>query len=365
MAGYLRGTGTQADPYVIHDAGAVQTFFTTSPGVLTDAYFDVINDIDCAGLVFTGAPSYNSWGAWRARLYGNGHIIKNFSFTGSYIWRFNAGATGELVNIALDFVGPTAGMTQSDSSGKFLKIENCFINTGTGKFCDTTNILTNAVKSVINNCVSSGKNNNLNSSVYIVSPTSISTTGYSSAVVLIAAARFLPSNYPALPQDKWTLDGVSLPKLIPNGRSDLTTKYAIKGSTKVGGISKKRKVAMMTAAYFGVLKNTYTDDSGNYLFDMGDVYDPVYIMHYDDYGFPLAVNTAYTLGTYIHPKNPNGYRYKCTTAGTSGAELPVEPWPTSSNLTAGTAIFTPEPVYKTETFLVSPHLYDFLTGQPV
>lgn len=206
----------------------------------------------------------------------------------------------------------------------------------------------------------------ISNSTYLVNPSGATLTQtFTGGIVLSGADCYNPEKYPTLSFSDWVIDAVSLPRLIPNGRADLTIKYAIKGNAKVAGVSKKRKVAVMTVAWLWVLKNTYTDDNGNYLFDMIDVSDPVYVMHYDDYGFPLAVNTAYALGSYIHPKTPNGYRYKCTTEGTSGASLPTEPWTTSSNLIAGTAIFTPEPVYKTETFLVSPHLYDFLTGQPV
>jgi hypothetical protein len=54
-----------------------------------------------------------------------------------------------------------------------------------------------------------------------------------------------------------------------------------------------------------------------------------------------AVVTAYSLGDSVIPTTPNGYRYECTTAGTSHAT--TEPtWPTSisSTVADGTVVWT-------------------------
>lgn len=51
--------------------------------------------------------------------------------------------------------------------------------------------------------------------------------------------------------------------------------------------------------------------------------------------------TAYSLGDCVEPVTPNGYRYRCTTAGTSHAT--TEPtWPTTvgSTVTDGTVVWT-------------------------
>ena len=51
--------------------------------------------------------------------------------------------------------------------------------------------------------------------------------------------------------------------------------------------------------------------------------------------------TAYTLGKYIEPTTPNGLKYKCTTAGTTGASEPT--WPTSgigSTVADGSVVWT-------------------------
>lgn len=50
--------------------------------------------------------------------------------------------------------------------------------------------------------------------------------------------------------------------------------------------------------------------------------------------------TAYTLNQMVQPTTSNGYRYECTTAGTTGGTEPT--WPTSlgSTVVDGSAIFT-------------------------
>ncbi len=183
--------------------------------------------------------------------------------------------------------------------------------------------------------------------------------------MLVGDARFIPDNYPTLSANDWFMDGVTLPALIPDGRPDLTQRYGVKGVTRVAGAGRPRDIAIMTAAYLGVLKKLKSSSDGSYLVNFYDVSDPLMIIHYDDYGFPLALSTAYAIGDIIHPTTPNGYRYICTTAGTSGNSSPTEPWSTTTSLISGSAIFTPVPVYAAETLLVQPHMYDFLTGLPV
>lgn len=55
---------------------------------------------------------------------------------------------------------------------------------------------------------------------------------------------------------------------------------------------------------------------------------------------PWVKETAYSLGNYVWPTTFNGYRYQCTTAGTSGSSEPT--WPTTIGETVadGTAIWT-------------------------
>lgn len=53
-----------------------------------------------------------------------------------------------------------------------------------------------------------------------------------------------------------------------------------------------------------------------------------------------AATTAYTLGNLIQPPTPNGWVYKCTTAGTSSGTAPTWPLSVGSTVTDGTVTWT-------------------------
>lgn len=364
--GYLTGNGSQADPYIIYDEQSWELFISygkygSSAGCRSSSYFRVIADINCGGKAYDmGGNS----GVFNAKLFGVGHKIFNFRLTpsGGVVCTI---LNGSIDNIDLDFF-IESGWYLSDSVTCVITRSRFSVNTGF-LFGYAKHLNTSSNSVFVNKSGGGlfkyGGTTSAPNSVYVITDAAISIVG-ANVVNLINA--YLPASYPNLTADIWILDGVTFPRLYVNGNplSD-TQKFVVKGITKIGGIGKKRDVAILSPAYLGVLKKITSEIDGSFFINLWQISDPVYVMHYDDYGFPLAVNAGYALGSYIHQKTPNGYRYKCTTAGSSGVELPAEPWPTSSNLITGTAIFTPEPVYKTETFLVSPHLYDFLTGQPV
>lgn len=51
-------------------------------------------------------------------------------------------------------------------------------------------------------------------------------------------------------------------------------------------------------------------------------------------------STAYALGDYVVPTTENGYRYECTTAGTSGTTEPVWPTTIGATVTDGSVVWT-------------------------
>jgi hypothetical protein len=55
-----------------------------------------------------------------------------------------------------------------------------------------------------------------------------------------------------------------------------------------------------------------------------------------------AATTAKSLGDYVIPTAPNGYKYRCTTAGTTAGTQPTWPTTVGATVTDGSAIWTCE-----------------------
>ena len=362
--GYLKGSGTVDNPYIIHDALAVESFFgQTEPCWRTAAYFHVVNDIDASGIVVPGFTSSIAYTAFKAILYGNGCQISNFTISGDYSWGFgNGGSSGELYDIHLKFNGAKYGAIGANSS-KFKVIKNCRIECITGKFAYSWLTLANAQNVLI-------EYNDIHNAagypgvVYSLSDVPI-TNAYSGVTLLVGQSRFSPENYPTLSSDEWIIDGASIPRLIKQSTAWLTTIYAVKGVTKVGGQPKSRVCsAHYPLDFYQISSVTSHAGDGSYLLNCGAYSDHVYVTHRDSYGLQLRADTTYAAGDLIHPKTANGYRYRCSTAGTTDSVVP-DALPLSGSIPLGTALFTPEPIYQAETFLVVPRLYSLITGQPV
>ena len=346
MAIYLSGDGTQVNPYLIHTADALFDFMTTKTG----AYGELICDINMSGKSF--GTSWVTVGF--ALLSGNGFAINDL-YLGNTLFRCTINKTKIYLKQSCVFA-----FGASSVLAKFNDVE---IKSDAGI---TLQIIVNQSGAhVLTRCLIYVPTLTLPASgiTYVTCYANAAKTGITTISVnsFDASIYSALTDYPAV----WIVDGSSLPRLNHQSVSSLTQVYVIKGTTKVGGVAKSRKCRAHSQVDFYLINSVISNTDGSYLLNCGYYTDHVYVTHSDDYGYMLAASKSYVLGNYVHPNTPNGYRYKCTTPGTSGAELPPVPWPTSSNLVTGTAIFTPEPVYKTETFLVVPVLYDLLTGQPV
>lgn len=366
---YLRGTGTAADPYLIHNLAAWDAFLSnTTPCFTTSATFEVVSDIDCGGKTY---PSRTD--EVKATLKGNGHTISNFTCANT-LWHCAMGSySGRLINIHISARWGTFGSFGASNGGGFREITNVKLTVVSGAPFQYSDVMTgknsaayvnNLVIDVVSGLPFYMDRTAMHASVYLIFHTDTYPSGYSGATKLAGSNISNPINYPTLDSAMWLKDGIATPALISNGRADLTQKFAIKGKTSVGGVGKKRVVSIFIAAYMGFVKRQNTDGFGNFLIDIGDIYDPVVVVHYDDYGSPFEASKSYVLGDVIHPKVPNGFAYDCTKAGISGTDDPTS-WPTSGGLATGAAIFTPRPIYKPESHLVQPVKIDLLTGQPV
>lgn len=363
---YLRGSGTQADPYIIHNAAAWAQFFCTdSP---KGYFFEVVADIDCGGVTLVKVGDN-----FTGTLNGNGHKVSNFNSKSGFWFSSATYNTNCQINDlwVVATINSGSAVFWHEPGYMITRTKNCRFDITAGN--SSTYMFWNLAgstyieNSIFNLYGSSPKfaNNATSgpSSMYAI----MNDSANINAKGVVALSRTLamdPTKYPTLDYAKWLLDGFNIPSLIPQGRSDLTRGYAVKGQTKVGGFAAKRSYIAMSAAYLSVIKSGKTQANGEYLISLNDYYDPLLVCHYDDYGYPFQPSVSKSLGDRVHPPVPNGYVYECTTAGVTATSAPII-WPTTGTLTSGSAIFTPKPVYKPETLLVVPALIDLVTGLPI
>lgn len=349
------GAGTEVDPYLLVNLADVTAFFTTH--LSSGKYFSLINDLDLSSTQIT---YLNNVGSTLFYLDGRGYSLivnlKNTASTPSYIFREWGNAT--IKNCALKIIHVGA-YDNSGNAGRFTRLVDSTIEFSSNNTGLQRNILqgTNSIMIGGNALVQSSSVNLFKDGS--VTPNTINTTSFSDG------NKFNKSNYPTLSEDKWIFDGISLPRPRPQATADLTTRYGVKGQSKVGGNGRQRNLAVFTENGLRY-KVQDTKADGSFFLNLNDVTTPVIVLAYDDIGAKAAINTAYSLNQIIHPATPNGFRYRCTMAGNSGATIPSEPWPTSVVLTIGAAKFTPEPVYEPKAHgPLLPVRFNVVTEQPV
>lgn len=351
---YLQGSGTQGAPFLIHNIAAFVQWLTDTTN--TAAYYAVlVADLDFSGKTIAQV------GPWRGHLDGNGHIMANLTMGGQDCLFY-----GSMKRIVMDSWKLASGLSYP-TFRLYIggSITDCLM-IGTWNYPGFV-WLSDAV---VTRCVSMVNSLTIQSlpssrAINCYALGTATDTGYTN--LSSNPDRYNPANYVGINVQPatWLFDGSSAPRLIIQDTSQLTTAYAIKGTTKVGGQPKSRLVSGHSPVDFHQFaKVTSTAADGRYLLNCGRYTDHVAVVHSDNYGKLFSANSAYALGDVIHPSTPNGYRYICTTAGTSSAAEPTN-WPTTGTLTSGSAIFTAQPVYKPETFIAVPVLIDLFTGLPV
>ncbi|WP_227094934.1 hypothetical protein [Aeromonas veronii] len=347
------GSGTQADPYLLVNLADVTAWLTTKQ---TQGYwFALVSDLDLSGSPITVPGS-----DWRWNLDGRGFkIILNLKSYKTFIIDRLYTCALNFVNLALNF--DTQYFTPSSPSGYFTFNNSIFefLRSITGT---SSRDLFSGVNGMLIEPSSYGFVRAGSSNIYKHGSSVANTINTNS---FADGNKFNPKNYPGLNESDWVFDGLSLPRPRPKATADLTTRFGVKGQTKVGGNNRQRNLAVFTENGLRY-KVQDTKADGSFFMNLNDVSTPVIVLAYDDIGAKAAINTAYSLNQIIHPAIPNGFRYRCTLAGNSGATIPSEPWPTSVVLTIGAAKFTPEPVYEPKAHgPLLPVLFNVITEQPV
>jgi hypothetical protein len=374
---YLRGSGTESDPFVIHNAAAFKYFLETDGHFSTDnsdytvrKYFDVVSNIDMGGVSCT---SKNLRPICCLNL--NGHRVFNFTLNAgiSLFYPYSSGVSGwnstrkptikngglSLTYLGSQFFYPAGGVEY-----KSIELTDLVIDAGKTLIAGRQDLQYHVLSRVVFVRPMTG---------YLPDGVGCSikdcyAKGATDKCIDVSLAPYYPGSYPALQAkpETWIMDGVSLPTTIPNGRADLTTGYAIKGVTRVGNSRKSRDVAILSAAYRLPVWSGKSDAEGKFFAPLYDYHDAVIPVIFDDYGYPLKKDTNYVVGDVIHPSTPNGYRYICEQVGTSGPTLPAEPWSVEVLLTAGTAKFRPYPVYEPKCLgPIYPGKANLVTGEKV
>ncbi|MGN5221734.1 hypothetical protein [Aeromonas veronii] len=347
------GSGTQADPYLLVNLADVQALFNFHLG--TGKFFALTNDLDLSKSQIV----YKSIEYANFKIDGRGHRlflnIKNNDSGYNYI--FGSWSGGELKNIWIKFIHTGQYHWYTVNTG--FKVENSVVEFSSNSRPSTPHGLLNAFNSlIIGGDVILNKGVNTFKDGALAAQT-INTNSF------LDGNKFNRNNYPLLDEERWIFDGVSLPRPRPQATADLSTRYGVKGKSNVGEHGRQRQLAVFTENGLRY-KAQDTKADGSFFVNLNDVSTPVIVLAYDDIGANVAINTTYNLNQIIHPSTPNGFRYRCTLAGNSGATIPSEPWSTSAILTIGAAKFTPEPVYEPKAHgPLRPVLFNVLTEQPV
>lgn len=344
---YLQGDGSSISPFVIVDFESFVNFITID--CTLGYYAELACDIDGGNKTI----SY-SWSSvipnFSIKL--NGKKIVNFKMQGTGLSAcFNYITLMQFSGGDIDFHVLNATVSNRSQTATFIDCKvNLFTSYG-------TNNVAKFIRCFVNNGGGSAISGTVNSYKYGSAMTNtINTTTFTDP--------FSPSNYSGLTPDLWVMDGSSFPRIKNQDVTQLTQAFCIKGITRVGGLAKSRTCRAHGNLDFNIISYVKSNASGEYLLNCGFYHDHAYVTHSDEYGSKFTPSKVYVIGEVIHPSIPNGYRYICTTGGAASASAPTE-WPKSGNMMNGAAIFTPEPVYKPETFIAVPVLIDLLTGLPV
>lgn len=126
----------------------------------------------------------------------------------------------------------------------------------------------------------------------------------------------------------------------------MATQARVAGTVKIDGVAAARDVIVIKDDPAGrqVVADGQSASDGTFDITYNDWAGSVVVLALDEYGDEFAAEAALSVGHVVHPATPNGYVYKVTAAGTTGAEEPA--WSTSGSVISGSVTFNALPYYR-------------------
>ncbi len=119
--------------------------------------------------------------------------------------------------------------------------------------------------------------------------------------------------------------------------------YEVVGTVTLDGQPySSRVVATSVSNEPTVVGTAVSDESGNYTINTGDYNGTVLVHSIQDYGIAWVDVTALQVNQVVHPTVPNGYVYRVSTQGNTGATEPTWPASPSTQVTDGSVVYQSE-----------------------
>lgn len=353
---FTQGAGTLASPYLISTNEQAAEFFNRMEEGI---YAKLTKSVDLAGLP-------HKIGLYqKSTLEGEGFAVSNYGHTASVLTdtglffgsnNYNETSPGYVANTAFLNVIADAATYLYRNKGQ-VRMINCLV-----QFADRTLSSAKTLSSQgdgPDNDAQAGMDmcvviagaflyiNDISAAYWLKSSSYFLTerqpTGHSIPLAKVVTPSTINKEpYSTLTSPYWDIDGTNKPKLVRQGSF-----YLFAGKTLVDNAPVCRDVHLLNVdpqqIYAGQYKNKkiVSNSAGDFAFyTASDA--PMTVLVQDHPGYPVYLNTEYSLNYLLRPSTPNGFRYRCIKAGNSGGVQPPTSWPTTTSITIGTAIFQPE-----------------------
>lgn len=359
----LYGNGKKETPWLITSESDFMEIFDT-PNHTNMGYIKLLADLDFTGVNSAGNRQFNRF-RYITEFDGMGHSITNLSWdiSGGSTGYFNSVTTGSLIKRVhfrgFPWTGPGGSVGWYGALEGEYHFEDCIFSDGfrIHRFTYRAKSFTRCLETY--RCFYSSDINHgrVYDGLYVINDNSrfydsANNTGFCSTIYVLPEDRREIDSYPTLrDSDIWSFDGTATEErhmwsLIPQPYDGLPVTQ-LTGVTTVDGVPKQRSILVTCGANQMIIKKTISDEiDGSYLIDITPLLSDITMMIYDEMGSVLVDDLVVSVGDMIHPAVPNGKRYRCTTAGNVGTDVPDTIDASLTEVTINTAVFEALPVHK-------------------